>query len=891
MKFFYRSFLIVLFLLIYRASFAQYNGGVGGGSAIDLLNYSTCTQTPDSYFAYFGGQGDGTVLDFADYNTCSQTPLSFYAYFGGNGDGVSKDTVNYSICSQTPASFYAYFGGNGDGESMDTAHYSTCTQTPSAYYAYFGGNGDGESIETSNYTNCTQIPLSYYAYFGGKGDGYSADLHSKCVYFVPTAGFTISDSTACTGQTISYTDASINIPFTWEWKFPGGTPSTSNTASPDVVYNTPGTYDVTLKVTNSMEADSITKTGRIVVIASPSTPVITPGGPITFCQGGSVLLTSSAGTGNTWSDSALTQAITVTSSGNYTVTVTGGNGCSSISAFAAVTVNSYPAVPTISANGPASFCQGGNVTLTSSAYTGYTWSNGGTNQSITVTAPNSYSVSLTNAGCSVSSLPFAVTVNPLPPAPSITYTGPVTFCQGGSVIFLSSVSTGNTWSNGQTTQWITVTSSGSYSTTLTVAGCVSQPSSSVIVTVNSIPAAPGTISGSTSVCSGSSNTYSISPVSGAASYIWSLPSGWTGTSVTNSIITAAGSTGGNISVTAENSCGSSSAQTVIAAISGSAPASPGSISGSAAVCSGSSNTYSITAVGDATSYTWTLPIGWTGSSSSNSINATAGSAGGNITVTADNNCGSSAAQIFAVTISGSAPAVPGSISGTAAVCPGSTNTYSITAVSGAASYTWTLPSGWTGSSAANSIITTAGSAGGNISVTADNNCGSSSSQTLNTSVTIVNNAVSQSGASLTANASGAGYQWINCSGNTIIIGQTNQSYAPAVNGNYAVVVTQNGCSDTSACYNVFSTEAGSSASLLSEVIIYPNPSTGVFRVDLNSNGKTSIQIYNVLGKLVYSKETGLVSTIINLSSLAQGIYSLKVVSEKNSCVKQIVISK
>lgn len=71
-----------------------------------------------------------------------------------------------------------------------------------------------------------------------------------------------------------------------------------------------------------------------------------------------------------------------------------------------------------------------------------------------------------------------------------------------------------------------------------------------------VPATPGPIAGTTTVCPGSTNTYSINAVSGATSYTWTLPSGWIGSSSTNSIIATAGNSG-NISVTANNAYGAS----------------------------------------------------------------------------------------------------------------------------------------------------------------------------------------------------------------------------------------------------------------------------------------------------------------------------------------------
>ena len=70
-----------------------------------------------------------------------------------------------------------------------------------------------------------------------------------------------------------------------------------------------------------------------------------------------------------------------------------------------------------------------------------------------------------------------------------------------------------------------------------------------------LPGNAGIISGNNQVCSGTTQTYSIVPVSNATGYSWTLPSGWTGSSTTNSITALAGNSG-TISVVAVNSCGS-----------------------------------------------------------------------------------------------------------------------------------------------------------------------------------------------------------------------------------------------------------------------------------------------------------------------------------------------
>lgn len=170
---------------------------------------------------------------------------------------------------------------------------------------------------------------------------------------------------------------------------------------------------------------------------------VTAGGATTFCTGNTVTLTSSSPSGNAWSNGASSQAITVTSTGNYFVVVTNGNGCTAASNTIAVTVNPLPSTPTISAGGATTFCSGGSVVLTSSAATGNVWSNGATTQAITVTSTGNYTVTFTNGnGCSSTSLVTAVTVNPSV-VPSLSISTPnTTICSGVSATFTATATNG-----------------------------------------------------------------------------------------------------------------------------------------------------------------------------------------------------------------------------------------------------------------------------------------------------------------------------------------------------------------------------------------------------------------------------------------------------------------
>jgi hypothetical protein len=122
------------------------------------------------------------------------------------------------------------------------------------------------------------------------------------------------------------------------------------------------------------------------------------------------------------------------------------------------------------------------------------------------------------------------------------------------------------WVGSSSTHTITATVGslgGSISVTATDACGTSSPVTLNVV-VNSVPPTPGPISGLASVCQNAVVTYSVSPVTGATGYTWTLPSGWVGSSTSNTItVTVGTATGaGTISVTADNGSGSSAPQTL-----------------------------------------------------------------------------------------------------------------------------------------------------------------------------------------------------------------------------------------------------------------------------------------------------------------------------------------
>ncbi len=146
----------------------------------------------------------------------------------------------------------------------------------------------------------------------------------------------------------------------------------------------------------------------------PELPFIAASGSTTLCTGGgSVELMAPAGTEYFWSNGETTQNITVTEPGNYSVVIGDINDCYQLSQVINVTVGADQ-TPEVSVVGPLVFCEGNSVELTSSVANAYDWSNGATTQSIMVTEPGDYTVTIdTDCGDYTSS---SVQVNVFPVA-------------------------------------------------------------------------------------------------------------------------------------------------------------------------------------------------------------------------------------------------------------------------------------------------------------------------------------------------------------------------------------------------------------------------------------------------------------------------------------------
>jgi len=156
--------------------------------------------------------------------------------------------------------------------------------------------------------------------------------------------------------------------------------------------------------------------------------------------------------------------------------------------------------------------------------------------------------------------------------------------------------------------------------------------------------------------------------------------------------------------------------------------------------------------------------------------------------------------------------------------------------------------------------------------------------TLDLSVPVLNLSTSVSGGVISAALGATNYQWINCDNLTPISGATNQSFIPSNFGNYSVIVTMNGCYDTSLCYAV--APVGITEIANSGNTIYPNPTKGIFVIE--TLAKTHVTILNSIGEIVLQKEIMKGKNEIDLSRFAKGIYVVKLRSGDKQWQEKIV---
>jgi hypothetical protein len=727
----------------------SFNGVVIGGATSSLYSIPSANINNAGQYTVQVSGACGVLTSSSATLTVNSTPF------------VTTAPVSQSICSGSPVTFSILAGGSGN----------------LTYQWRFAGNpingATGIDYTLPSVTNANAGSYSV-AISGSCGtvNSSAALLTVNAIPSIPQISNTGSLS-FCSGDSVSLSTGAASG-YIWS----------NGSTTQEIYVSATNMYTVTVS-----NAHGCTASSSPVSVTVYSLPVLTTGTVSSSCDGTSVILTDGITSGtsgltiNYFSDAGLSTPIssTVTTAGTYYVQALDANSCSS-SAAVPVVFRTSPS-STITAASTVLTCTLTSITLNAPAANQYSWSTGGNSSTIQVNSPGVYSVTVTaqNACSSTSSL--TITQNIASPSAIITPIGSTTICSGSTVGLTSSAGSSFLWSGGGSSQTIQATG-GTYVVTVTgVNGCTAISSPITITEESQVPANAGT---DITQCNGQFNLSANAP--GNLNGAWTILTGGQNVVITNpgSPTTTAQLLSQGSAVLAwtisSAACGTSSSDQIVLSQLGT-PFS-GTITGTSSQCVGvasGSTTFTFSNNEVTESYNWTMPSGFTiaGPAASNSIqvNWTSGNASngisGNVCVTAANACSSAASVCFPVDYQSAAPVTPPSISGSSKLCPGVITTFSVAPVARARSYNWILPTGLTFTSAADSgnIISVSvgvGYVGGNISVSAENACGTSSLRVKNLGLNLPG-----APGVISGNASGL------CSANSVVFSTSGANAATA----------------------------------------------------------------------------------------------------------------
>jgi gliding motility-associated-like protein len=743
----------------------------------------------------------------------------FDAYIWNNGN------VSDNISTTLPGAYSVTVTDSNGCEGTAT---TTVVQNNAAVPNIIGDNdiclGQSTSLNAGSYAQYTWLPDSQssqvinvtpnentsYSVTVTDSDGCTASNSvNVTVHELPTVE--IGGSTTFCAGTNLFLSATFGFS-NYQWD-----PAVGNVS--DIVINAGGTYSVTVTDSNGCTASDDIE----VTQSNQLNPVIT--GDLSICSGESTVLSAATFDNYQWSanaGSATTATITVTTAGNYCVTVSDNSGCSG-TRCATVVVNPNP-TPDIT--GSPAICPGSNSVLNPGTFASYVWQDGSFTSTYTATAAGNYNVTVTDSNGCTGTDNFTVSLNAnLSP----TITGDAAFCAGdnGQLDAGAGYAT-YLWSTSATTQNITVNATGTYSVTVADSGgCSGTDSFEVVVNPNPTP----NVAGDLSICAGQSTTLTAS---GGVDYIWNNGAGNAAVATVSPLAT----TPYQVTVTDANGC-SNTASATVAVNTAVAPV----LNGDTNICNGDCTTLNV--AGTYSTYSWSSGQ----NSASINVCPTANTTY-NVTVTDANGCTNSGT--INVTIDSNPTP---SIGGSSTFCAGGNTTINAGAY---AAYIWT-----TGETTQSLVVTT----GGNYCVTVTNANGCTGSACILVSESSQLNPVIVGDPEICAgevSTLDAGiftqYEWSVNAGNA-----TTQTIDVTASGTYCVTVTDGSCTGTN-CF---------------DVLVHSNPEPEVTGVVALCDGEPTTLDAGTFAGYEWSANAGGVFTQ-TISVSTSGTYSVTV-SDVNGC--------
>src|SRR5450759_3349103 len=525
-------------------SFFQYTctiANVNSNSSVCAANTIYLTSSSGTAYSWSGPNGFTSSAQNPSIPNAITTMSGAYKITVIAAPGCADtDTINVTVNALPIATA-------GSNSPVCVGNTINLTSSDGTGYSWGGPNGFTSSAQNPSIPNANTAKAGAYKITVIAAPGCAdTDTINVTVNALPiaTAG---SNSPVCVGNTINLTSSDGTG---YSWGGPNGfTSSAQNPSIHNANTAMAGAYKVTVTAATGCTA---TNTTSVIVNALP---IAIAGNNSPVCAGNTINLTSSGGTGYSWSGpNAFTSILQnpsispadTTMSGAYKVTVTAATGCTATNTTSVI-VNALP-IATMSSNSPV--CVGNTINLTSSGGTDYRWSgpnsfiNSAQNPSIlnaNTAMAGAYTVTATAAtGCTATNT-TSVIVNALPTA-SITITdnseiknNDGIICNGATATLTASGGTSYKWSSGETTAAITKGTAGTYIVTVTNAnGCTDTATATVVL--NALPVVEASNNGT--VFSFKALNLTGGP-EGMTTYSWTGPSGFTSNSQNPSVSASA----------------------------------------------------------------------------------------------------------------------------------------------------------------------------------------------------------------------------------------------------------------------------------------------------------------------------------------------------------------
>jgi gliding motility-associated-like protein len=462
---------------------------------------ATTTLTASSATTYSWSTG-GTTASIA----VSPGSTTNYTVTGTNGFGCTNTKTTSVMVNLLPT-----ITTSASPTSICVGANSNLTAAGATTYTWNPGGLMGPAVTVS------PASTTVYTVTGTNGNGcINTQTINLTVNSLPVVTAASSSTAICVGSSATLTGGGATT-YTWN---PGTLTGSTTVVSPGSTTQ----YTVT-----GTSAFGCVDTQTINLTVNPLPTLTLAASPATMCVGATSTLTGTGAASYTWNPGGFLGAVIIdapSSSTQYTVTGTNGNGCVNTQTIN-LTVNPLPTLTVIAS--PTAICVGSTATLTGSGATTYTWNPGALTGSATVVSPGSttqYTVTGTNGNGCVNSQTVNLTVNVLPTL--TTSASPATICVGATSTLTGSGATTYTWNPGALTGASISVSPGS-TTIYTVTGtngngCVN--TKTVNLTVNPLPTLTVAASPAT-ICVGATSTLTGT---GATSYTWN-PGALTGASI------------------------------------------------------------------------------------------------------------------------------------------------------------------------------------------------------------------------------------------------------------------------------------------------------------------------------------------------------------------------